>query len=72
MDYWTKQRPDGSWQSKAAGASRASGVSDTQQEAWGRSKDLARKSGGEAYLCNRQGRIRERNTYGNDPRDIKG
>lgn len=71
-NYWTKRRPDGKWETKAAGSSRASGVSDTQQEAWNRSKDLARKSGGEAFLCNRSGQIRERNTYGHDPRNIKG
>jgi len=72
MDYWTKRRPDGKWEAKAAGATRASGVAGTQNEAWNRSKDLARKSGGEAFLCNRQGQIRERNTYGNDPRNIPG
>jgi len=72
MDYWTKRRPDGNWESKAAGASRASSVSDTQQAAWTRSQELARQSGGEAFLCNRHGQIRERNTYGHDPRNIKG
>jgi hypothetical protein len=71
-EYWARKRADGKWTAKAAGSSRASGVSDTQQEAWNRSKDLARKSGGEAFLCNRQGKIRERNTYGHDPRNIPG
>lgn len=72
MDIWTKRRPDGKWESKAAGASRASRVTDTQSEAWNHSKAQARKSGGEAFLCNRAGQVRERNTYGHDPRNIKG
>ena len=73
MDYFTKPRPDGKWATKATGASRASRVSNTQSEAWDHTKDLARKSQGEAFLCNRTGKIRERNTYtGHDPRNIKG
>jgi hypothetical protein len=72
MDYWTKQRPDGKWATKAEGAPRASRLFETQSEAWNYSKELARKSGGEAFLCNRRNQIRERNTYGHDPRNIKG
>jgi hypothetical protein len=72
-NYWTKRRPDGKWATKATGASRASRVSNTQSEAWDHTKDLARKNQGEAFLCNRSGQIRERNTYtGHDPRNIKG
>ena len=71
-DYWTQQRPDGKWETKHEGASRASGVFETQAEAWSRSKDLARDKSGEAYLKGRDGQIRERNTYGNDPKNIKG
>jgi len=72
MDYFTKRQPSGKWASKAAGASRASRVFDTQSQAWNHTKDLARKSGGEAFLCNRAGQFRERNTYGHAPRNIKG
>ena len=71
-NYWTQQRPDGKWESKAEGAKRASKVTDTQAEAWEYSKDMARKTGGEAYLKGRNGKIRERNTYGKDPYPPKG
>ena len=71
-DYWTQKRSDGKWETKHEGASRASGVYDTQAESWSRSKDLARDRGGEAYLKDTKGQIRERNTYGNDPRKSKG
>ena len=70
-NYWTTKHPEG-WATRAEGASRASGVSRTQSEAWERTKELARKSGGEAYLQGKNGQIRERNTYGYDPEKTKG
>jgi hypothetical protein len=71
-DYWTQQRSDKKWEAKHEGASRASGVFDTQAEAWARSQELARARGGEAYLKGRDGLVRERNTYGHDPERSKG
>ncbi len=71
-NYWTQKRPDGQWESKREGATRASSVSSTQAEAWEKSKDFARERGGEAYLKGENGRIRERNTYGKDPYPPKG
>lgn len=71
-NFWTQQRPDGKWESKREGADRASIVTDTQVEAWKYSRDHARKEGGEAFLKNREGKIRERNTYGDDPIPPKG
>lgn len=54
------------------GASRSSGNFSTQAEAWERAKELARKAKSEAYLQGENGKIRERNSYGNDPRSSKG
>lgn len=71
-NFWTQKRADGNWESKREGAERASKVSDTQAEAWKYSKDHARSEGGEAFLKNREGKIRERNTYGKDPFPPKG
>ncbi|MEL7299863.1 MAG: DUF2188 domain-containing protein [Pseudomonadota bacterium] len=71
-DFWTQQRPDGKWETKQEGASRASKVTSTQAESWEYSKSRAREAGGEAYLKGENGQIRERNTYGRDPRNIKG
>jgi len=71
-DYWTQQRPDGNWETKREGAKRASHVAPTQAEAWDKSRSLAKEAKGEAYLKGRNGLIRERNTYGNDPRKTKG
>jgi len=71
-NYWTQQRPDGKWESKREGADRASKVTDTQGEAWKHSKQRAADTKGEALLKGRDGKIRERNTYGKDPYPPKG
>jgi len=71
-DYWVSQTPGGDWRVKREGAGRASSVHETQAEAWDRARELARGARSEAFLKNRQGQIRERNTYGHDPRRTKG
>ncbi len=71
-DYWASKRQDGKWVVKRAGAKRASSIFDTQEEAWKEARRLARTSGGEAYLKGKDGKIRARNSYGNDPCPPKG
>ena len=70
--HWTQKRPDGKWESKREGAQRASKVTRTQAEAWDHTRAKAKKAGGEAFLKNKKGRIRLRNTYGSDPYPPKG
>ena len=62
----------GKWAVRKAGASRASGTFKTQQEAVNRGKTLAKSEGTELYIHGRDGRIRERNSYGRDPVLPKG
>lgn len=71
-NYWTQQRSDGKWESKREGADRAARVTDTQAEAWVYSKEKAESGRGEAFFKGRDGRVRERNTYGKDPYPPKG
>jgi hypothetical protein len=71
-NYWTQQRPDGKWVSKREGAGRATKVTETQAEAWTHSKQKAAEAMGEALLKGRDGKIRERNSYGKDPHPPKG
>lgn len=71
-NYWAQKREDGKWEAKREGASRASKVTDTQAEAWAYSKEKAKETGSEAFLKGRDGKIRERNTYGKDPHPPKG
>lgn len=70
-NYWTSPRPEG-WAVQREGSSRATSVHGTQSEAWNEAKSRARESSGEAYLQGQNGQIRERNTYGHDPRRSKG
>lgn len=60
------------WSVRRSGATRASGTYETQREAITRAKDIARHQGTELYIHGRDGRIRERNSYSNDPFPPKG
>lgn len=60
------------WAVKSAGASKAGSVHRTQADAINTAKQSAQKSGSEMFIHGRNGRIRERNTYGRDPFPPKG
>lgn len=60
------------WSVMRAGASRASSNHATQQEAIAAATQIARNQQTELYIHGRDGRIRERNSYGNDPHPPKG
>lgn len=70
-DYWATKH-NGGWQVKGSGNDRASSVHSTQSEAWSEARRLARGAGGEALLQGRNGQIRARNSYGDDPFPPKG
>lgn len=67
----TVQR-DGEWVNVREGADRASSAHETQQQAIDRAREIATNSGVEHLIHGRDGRIRERNSYGNDPHPPKG
>jgi len=62
----------GKWAVISSGSSRASRVVPTQSKAIEIALEQAKRSGGELYIHDRNGRIRERNTYGKDPHPPKG
>lgn len=62
----------GEWSVKKAGASRASSTHATQAEAIKAATKVAQNQKTELYIHGRDGRIRERNSYGNDPHPPKG
>ena len=65
--------PNGNrWSVRKAGAARASGTFATQQEAISRAKELAKTQATELYVHGKDGRIRERQSYGRDPFPPKG
>lgn len=60
------------WQAKVGGNERAYRVCTTQKEAKEQGINLAKKLNAEFTLHGKDGKIREKNSYGNDPREIKG
>ena len=64
--------PNGGWDVRRGGADRASGHFDTKAEAIDRGREMSRNAGTEFKIHNRDGRIAQSDSHGNDPRDIKG
>lgn len=62
----------GKWSVRKAGSSRASGTYQTQKEAITKATSIAKNQKTELYVHGKDGRIRERNSYGNDPFPPKG
>lgn len=60
------------WSIRKAGSERASGTFATQKEAVENAKKIAKKQKTELYIHGKDGRIRERNSYGKDPYPPRG
>ncbi len=64
--------PNGGWQVKGAGNSRATVRTDTQREAIGVGRKIAQNQKSELVIHRPNGQIRDKNSYGNDPFPPKG
>lgn len=72
-NYWVSQRKSGEWSVQKEMGSRSSGLHPTQRQAFEHARELATNQGGEVIVKNRDGLIREKNTYGKpDPRETEG
>ena len=60
------------WAVRKAGASRATGTFRTQGEAITKARKIAKTQRTELYVHGRDGKIRERSSFGNDPHPPKG
>lgn len=56
----------GNWAVKGEGNERYTRITKTQSEANKYAKEIAKNQQSELFIHNRQGQIRERNTYGTD------
>lgn len=63
---------DGKWAVQTENAERPAKVTITQKEAIERAKEIATNNDAEVIIHGRDGRIREKNSYGNDPYPPKG
>ena len=62
----------GGWQVRVEGTARARSIHKTQAEAATAGRAIAQKNKSELLIHARDGKIRERNTFGHDPRRTKG
>lgn len=62
----------GGWAIKGAGSSRATKVYGTQKQAIQRGREIAKRQGSELLIHGRDGRIREKKTYGRDRQPPRG
>lgn len=60
------------WAVRGAGNRQVTSIHQTQREAIEAARDIARTQRSEMFIHGENGRIRERNTYGDDPYPPKG
>ena len=60
------------WRVEVEGRGRAASTHDRQGDAISAGRDLARKNASELLVHGRDGKIRQRKTYGSDPRSTPG
>lgn len=65
------KREDG-WAIRKEGAERDTAHFDTQKEASEAARKIAKNQKGEVFIHGSDGKIRERNSYGNDPHPPDG
>lgn len=64
--------PNGGWQVKGAGNSRATVRTTTQKEAISVARQISKNQSSEMVIHRSNGQIREKNSYENDPFPPKG
>lgn len=62
----------GDWAVRGAGNSRATSVHETQGQAENAAREIAINQRSEVVIHRRNGEIRDKNSYGNDPYPPKG
>lgn len=60
------------WAVRGAGNEKSTSMHDTQADAIDRARDIARNQQSELLIHGRDGQIRARDSYGNDPFPPKG
>jgi hypothetical protein len=63
---------DEGWKVKTVGTGKAAALCDTKAEAVQRAIELSKNQNAELFVQNMNGKIGWKNSYGNDPREIKG
>lgn len=61
------KNPSGGWSVKKGGSSKATKVHKTQREAIEHGRQIAKNQNAEFYIHGRDGKIKEKDSYGKDP-----
>ncbi|MBZ5859089.1 DUF2188 domain-containing protein [Flavihumibacter profundi] len=61
------KHPGGGWQVKGAGNEKATKVTETQKKAINVATNIAKHQKSEVIIHGKNGRIRDKDSYGNDP-----
>lgn len=64
--------PNGGWQVKGTGNRRATAHTDTQNKAINIAREISRNQHSELVIHGRNGQIRAKDSYGNDPFPPRG
>lgn len=62
----------GGWAVKGAGNEKATAITSTQNKAIGIAREIAKNQGSELVIHGKNGQIRQKDSEGNDPKNIKG
>jgi len=65
-------RRDGGWAVRGEGNTRDTSLHQTQEQARQAARDIAINQRSEVVIHNRQGQIRDKDSYGNDPNPPTG
>jgi hypothetical protein len=71
QNIWVTKHPDGGWQKKKENSDRASGVFPTQKDAIDSAVTQAKREHLEVIVQGTNGKIRSKDSYGNDPNPPK-
>ena len=70
--YHVVPDPKGGWNVKRAGSVRVSVHTETKEEAVKLGREISRNQGTEFVIHGKNGVIQQKNSHGNDPRNIPG
>lgn len=66
-NQWVSPRDDGKWGVHGEGNQKDTKLFDTQKSAWDYAINIAKNQQSEVIVQGRDGRIRSKDSYGNDP-----
>lgn len=70
-NQWVSPRPDGKWAVHGERNTKDTKIFNTQKEAEDYARKIAKNQKSELITQDRKGKIRSKDSFGNDPRSIK-